>query len=67
MTRRPTFSPPQLPAFRDIMVDTDTGLSGSEIGQLLSACQVDDPGPIRAKRRALRVNYPVALNIKQVS
>jgi uncharacterized protein (TIGR02391 family) len=42
-----------LQAACDVLADTDTGLTGSEIGDLLRSCSIDDPHPTITKRRRL--------------
>lgn len=37
----------------DILGDTSSGLTGSEIGQLLQSCNIDDPHPSQTKRYRL--------------
>ena len=49
----PSFPQSQLQALCDVLGETNTGLTGSEIGQLLSTCQIDDPHPGLTKRYRL--------------
>lgn len=49
----PTFDEITLRVIADILGDTSTGLTGSEIGQLLSSCSIDDPWPGATKRYRL--------------
>lgn len=53
MPAHPAFLPDQLQALCDVLGDTSAGLTGSEIGRLLSVCQVDDPSPGMTKRHRL--------------
>ena len=53
MAKYPTFQEPKLQALCDVLGATDTGLTGSEIDQLLSACRIDDPHPGLTKRHRL--------------
>ena len=43
----------QLQALCDVLGATSTGLTGNEIGQLLSVCRIDDPTPSTTKRNRL--------------
>jgi uncharacterized protein (TIGR02391 family) len=38
----------------DVLGETSSGLTGSEIGTLLARCRIDDPDPSATKRRRLR-------------
>jgi uncharacterized protein (TIGR02391 family) len=49
-TRVETFSEEQLQAISDVLADTHEGLTGAEIGRLLTACRIDDPWPGLTKR-----------------
>ena len=53
MPAYPAFPPNELQALCDVLGDTNTGLSGSEIGRLLSGCQIGDPVPSKTKRHRL--------------
>ena len=53
MTAYSVFPSVQLQALCDVLGDTSTGLTGNEIGQLLSACRIDDPSPNMTKRHRL--------------
>jgi uncharacterized protein (TIGR02391 family) len=50
MTAVSAFDEQQLQAVCDVIADTDEGLTGSEIGRLLSQCGIDDPSPGITKR-----------------
>jgi uncharacterized protein (TIGR02391 family) len=45
-----SFDEPTLRAICNALGDTDNGLTGSEIGQLLSACNIEDVDPTMTKR-----------------
>ena len=49
----PPFDPSHLEAIAKVLGDTDTGLSGSEIGHLLAACRIEDPSPDMTKWKRL--------------
>src|SRR5512143_3857836 len=49
----PSFDETTLRAICNVLGDTNTGLSGSEIGQLLSACGISDLFPGNTKRDRL--------------
>ena len=53
MPAQPKFPDDQLQAICDILADTAEGLTGSEIGRLLTACGIDDPYPTMTKRHRL--------------
>jgi uncharacterized protein (TIGR02391 family) len=53
MTKFSIFDEETLRAICDILADTSTGLTGSEIGQLLQGCSIDDPNPTGTKRYRL--------------
>ncbi|WP_022853963.1 TIGR02391 family protein [Thermodesulfatator atlanticus] len=53
MAEVPKFDEAVLRKICDILGDTYTGLTGSEIGQLLQNCGIDDPFPGETKRRRL--------------
>jgi len=53
MARIPVFDEVTLRAVCDILGDTASGLTGSEIGQLLQSCNIDDPSPTQTKRYRL--------------
>ena len=61
MAEIPAFDHTNLRAICDILGDTSSGLTGSEIGQLLQGCRIDDPLPTHTKRLRLFE----ALNIRQ--
>ncbi len=48
-----TFSASQLRAIADALGDTDEGLSGSEIGQLLASAKIQDVEPAITKRKRI--------------
>jgi uncharacterized protein (TIGR02391 family) len=49
-----TFDEANLRAICGILGDTHSGLSGSQIGELLQQCGIDDPVPTASKARRLR-------------
>lgn len=53
MTQVPSFEKTVLRAICDILGDTSDGLTGSEIGQLLRDCGIEDPLPGYTKRERL--------------
>ena len=53
MPAHPAFGSNELQALCDVLGDTNTGLTGSEIGRLLSACRISDPAPSVTKRHRL--------------
>ncbi|MSO71514.1 MAG: TIGR02391 family protein [Alphaproteobacteria bacterium] len=53
MPAHPAFTSGQLQALCDVLGDTVAGLTGSEIGRLLSACGIADPNPSLSKRLRL--------------
>jgi uncharacterized protein (TIGR02391 family) len=53
MAKIPGFDEVALRAICDILGDTSSGLTGSEIGQLLQACSIEDPNPTQTKRYRL--------------
>ncbi len=53
MPTHPVFSPNVLKALCDVLGDTDAGLKGNEIGQLLVACKIRDLSPTMTKRHRL--------------
>lgn len=53
MPAHPAFPPNDLKALCDVLGDTENGLSGREIGELLSGSQIGDPSPTITKRRRL--------------
>lgn len=63
MPAHPSFDEPNLQAIADILGDTSTGLTGSEIGRYLKDCGIPDPEPSMTKRHRL---YS-ALAAKQLS
>jgi uncharacterized protein (TIGR02391 family) len=50
MAHIPIFDHVNLRAICDILGDTHSGLTGSEIGQLLQSCSICDPSPTQTKR-----------------
>lgn len=50
MTKISTINGPTLQAICDVIGDTQHGLTGSEIGKLLSECNINDPFPGDTKR-----------------
>lgn len=53
MTQIPPFEETMLRAICNILGDTSDGLTGSEIGQLLRDCGIEDPLPSHTKRERL--------------
>jgi uncharacterized protein (TIGR02391 family) len=53
MSRIPQLSENQIEAVCDILGETSTGLTGTEIGSLLARCRIDDPSPGITKRKRL--------------
>ena len=53
MAAAPTLNDATLQALSDILGDTGTGLTGSEIGRHLSECGIADPNPQATKRHRL--------------
>jgi hypothetical protein len=53
MARIQAFDDVKLRSIRDILGDTSSGLSGSEISQLLQSCSIPDPNPTQTKRYRL--------------
>lgn len=53
MARIPPFEDVILREVCDVLGDTDSGLTGREIGELLSQCSIDDPNPTETKRHRL--------------
>ncbi len=53
MPAHPSFNEPNLQAIADILGDTTTGLTGSEIGRYLRECGIPDPEPSMTKRHRL--------------
>lgn len=53
MPAHPPFNEPNLQAIADILGDTSTGLTGSEIGRYLKDCGIADPEPSMTKRHRL--------------
>lgn len=53
MTTFPIFNEPVLQAICDILGDTNSGLTGSEIGHLLNRCGIEDPWEGTTKRKRL--------------
>lgn len=53
MKRIPPFSGQQLESIAHVLGDTDTGLTGTEIGRLLAECRVPDVSPAMPKWKRL--------------
>lgn len=53
MATIPALQHAHLQALCDVLAETASGLSGSEIGRLLSRCGIDDPEPMITKRHRL--------------
>ncbi len=53
MAKIPKFEEVNLRAICNILGDTSSGLTGSEIGQLLQICDIEDPHPSQTKRYRL--------------
>src|SRR5689334_16107431 len=53
MAAIPTIEHAKLEAICAVLGDTEAGLTGSEIGRLLSRCGIDDPNPTHTKRHRL--------------
>ena len=53
MNRIPPFSGQQLESIAHVLGDTDTGLTGAEIGRLLAECRVPDVSPAMTKWKRL--------------
>jgi uncharacterized protein (TIGR02391 family) len=53
MTIIPPLSEQQLQAICDVLAETSDGLTGSEIGRLLTQCGIDDPQSVITKRDRL--------------
>src|SRR5258708_6426409 len=53
MAAIPKLGETHLQAICDILADTATGLTGSELGRLLSRCNIADPSPAATKRHRL--------------
>lgn len=53
MTTVPVLEEAQLRAVCEVLGQTDSGLTGSEIGKLLRACSISDPYPTMTKRDRL--------------
>ena len=53
MARVPRFDVTVLRKICDILGDTSSGLTGSEIGQILRDCRIEDPSPGMTKRHRL--------------
>jgi len=62
MSSLPSFTEQQLQAICNILGETSEGLTGTEIGKLLTQCNIDDPLPGFTKRERLFQ----ALNKKQI-
>lgn len=59
------FNQSQLQAIADALGDTSEGLTGSEIGHLLTTCKMDDPSPDLTKRHRLYNAFARSQNAKQ--
>jgi hypothetical protein len=53
MAKIPQFDSQVLYGLCNILGDTYSGLTGSEIGELLAQCRIDDPYPTMTKRYRL--------------
>ena len=53
MASLPKFNDQTLQAICDVLGQTDTGLTGGEIGRLLRDCRISDPSPTLTKRHRL--------------
>lgn len=53
MPAHPAFAPNELQALCDVLGETDTGLTGSEIGRRLASCQIGDSAATKTKRHRL--------------
>jgi len=53
MVHVPSFPEVNLRSICDILGDTSSGLTGTEIGQLLADCEIEDPNPSGTKRHRL--------------
>ena len=53
MAAEPKFNDANLEALCNVLGDTGTGLTGSEIGRYLRECNIDDPSPGMTKRHRL--------------
>ncbi|MGC2493906.1 MAG: hypothetical protein WA410_13785, partial [Candidatus Binatus sp.] len=51
------FDEPTIQALCDVLGDTDTGLTGSEIGRFLRECNFHDPLPAMTKRYRLSAAF----------
>jgi uncharacterized protein (TIGR02391 family) len=60
-----TLSQSQLQAIADALGDTADGLTGSEIGHLLTTCKMGDPSPQLSKRHRLYNAFAETQNAKQ--
>lgn len=58
MSQIPQFSPSQLESISKSIGDTSSGLTGSEIGEVLRQCQIEDIDPLNTKWR--RINNALA-------
>lgn len=61
MTTIPKIPPQTLEAICNVLGDTNAGLTGEKIGNLLTQCRIEDPSPSMTKRKRLYL----ALNDKQ--
>ena len=53
MSRIDRFDDGSLEAIASVLADTDSGLTGSEIGAILASCGIEDPTPQATKRHRL--------------
>ena len=60
------FSPERLEALARILGDTERGLTGSEIGQILAQLKIDDPDPVSTKWKRLYNAFATFQNREQV-
>lgn len=65
MTAAKFFSQSEIQAIADALGDTDIGLTGTEIGQILRVAQIPDPDPSFAKRHRLLNAFAASQNTKQ--
>jgi hypothetical protein len=66
MERIPAFTAQQLTAICRVLGDTESGLTGTEIGQLLADCRIPDPDPTLTKWKRLFNAFASWQNAKQL-
>jgi uncharacterized protein (TIGR02391 family) len=66
MERIPPFTSQQLTAICRVLGDTESGLTGTEIGQLLADCRIPDPDPTLTKWKRLFNAFAAWQNAKQL-